>query len=415
MGPKALLAIGWRNIWRNRRRTIITLCSIVFGSFLAVLLTGIGDSTYGNMIDTAARMGNGHVTVQHPTHHEAPSPKRYVKGAFEIADKLGKDAEVITAVPRISGQMMVSTAGESRGTAFIAIDPARENKDTLLALKGLTEGELFKADDANGIVLGATLAKHLGAKIGRKVVYTMTDRHGEIFTGLGRVRGLVKTGSPGIDNGLCLLPIQAVQKALDYGPKDATLVAVVAADQRRSAAIAQRLRGDVSEQHAVKTWHQTMASLASFIDMKLSGTAFIEGLLMILVAAGIFNALLVSVMERRRELGILTALGWSRLQLFGMVMAESFWLAIVGLISAALVTAGPYYHLSTKGVDMSEVYGTNSATVANVTMDATLYVKVHPDNFVFLVVAVLLATMASGLIPAWQAGRVDPVESIKLV
>ena len=415
MGFWATLAMAWRNVWRNRRRTIITLCSIVFGTFLSVLMTGIGDATYGSMIDTAARMGNGHVTVQHPEQHQTPSPKRYVPGALQIASKLRQDPDVTAAIPRITGQLMIAAAAESRGAAFIGIDPGLETADTLLAVKGLKKGAMFQADDENGVVLGAILARQLGVKIGRKVVYTLTDRHGEIFTGLGRVRGLIESGSPGIDAGLCLLPIKAVQKALGYGEDDATLVAVVARDQRLAAPLAQRLRGSVDKAHAVHTWHVTMASLSSFIDMKLSGTAFIEGLLMLLVGAGIFNALLVSVMERRREFGILTALGWSRAQLFGLVMAESAWVALVGLTAAVGVTAFPYYHLSTKGLDMTAAYGGQNVSVANVAFDPHLYVKMHPESMVFLAAMVLLGTLLAGVIPAWQAGRVDPAEAIKLV
>ncbi len=409
-----IAAMAWRNIWRNRRRTLVTLASMVFGTFLAILMTGMGDATYGKMIDMAARMGNGHVTVQHPMQVQAPAPKRYISGVGALAKQLRADPQVVAALPRISGQMMVAAAGESRGAMVIGIDPTAENEDTLSALGSISEGKLFAADDKRGIVLGADLARHLGVKLGRKVVYTLTDRHGEVFSGLGRVRGLVKTGTSSVDGGLCLLPIDVLRRALGYGPDDATLVAVLAADQRHTHGIAARLRHLENPTRSVLTWHQTMAELAGFIDMKLSGAAFMEGLLMLLIAAGIFNALFVSVMERLPEFGILSAIGWGRGQLFALVMLESLWMALVGLGLSAVVTAWPYWKLSTDGFDLSAKMG-EGAEVANMMMDSQFYVRIHPEHLAFIVVAVVIATLTSGLLPAYKAGTVNPVDAIKLV
>jgi len=136
---------------------------------------------------------------------------------------------------------------------------------------------------------------------------------------------------------------------------------------------------------------------------------------MILVAAGIFNTLFVSVMERMREFGIMTAIGFSPVRLFGLVMWESLWLGLTGLAAAVLVTAGPYIYLWKHGVDLSAMTGGESSEVAGVAMDPVLHVNIFPENAGWIAVAVLLATLLSGIYPAWRAGRVVPVESIKLV
>ncbi|MCO4762991.1 MAG: ABC transporter permease [Myxococcales bacterium] len=414
MKISTLAAMAWRNIWRNRRRTLVTLASIVFGTFLAIMLTGVGDATYGSMIDTAARMGNGHVTVQHPMQVQAPAPKRFISGTTALADKIKADPEVKHVSARIMGQVMLAAAGESRGAGVIGIDPTVESKDTLSALGGISEGKLFGPDDKRGIVLGADLARHLGVKLGRKVVFTLTDRHGEVFSGLARVRGLIHTGTSAIDGGLCLLPISVLRKALGYGPDDATLLAVLVTDQRYAAAVSKRLMPLANEQRVVLTWHQTLAEMSGFIDMKLSGAAFMQGLMMLLIAAGIFNALFVSVMERLPEFGILTAIGWRRSQLFILVMLESLWLALVGIGLSAVVTALPYYKLSTDGFSIADQLG-DGAEIANVMMDPTMYVRIHPENLALIVLAVVTATLLSGLFPAYKAGSVNPVDAIKLV
>lgn len=415
MQLRTLAAMAWRNIWRNRRRTVVTLSSIVFGTTLAVLLTGMGDATYGKMIDTAARMGNGHVTIQHPQQVQAPAPKRFVAGAVPLATQVAATPGVAAAVPRITAQVMVAAGDQSRGAAAIGLDPRRESATTLAALGGIAVGAMFDPDDSHGALFGEDLARHLGVELGSKVVFTLTDRNGEIVTGLLRVRGLLRTGSPDADAGLVVTQLATLQRALGYGAEDATMVAVLVQDQRATAAVARALLPLQTEARVVRTWHETMAELSGFIDMKLSGALFMQGLVLLLVAAGIFNALLVSVMERMREFGILTAIGWGRGQLFGLVMLESLWIGLCGLLATALVAAWPYHHLSTEGFTLPVVDASQATQVANVMMDPTFYVRIAPENLAIIVCAVLAATLLSGVLPAWIAGRVNPVDAIKLV
>ena len=162
-------------------------------------------------------------------------------------------------------------------------------------------------------------------------------------------------------------------------------------------------------------WHESRADLAAFIAMKVAGARFMELVIMILVAAGIFNMLFVSVMERRREFGIMLALGFSPGSLFGLVMWESLWLGLVGLLAGALVTAGPYRYLATTGVDISAQLEIGGSEIAGVALSPIMHAAIYPENALMIGIAVLAATLLSGIYPAWQAGRIVPVESIRLV
>jgi ABC-type lipoprotein release transport system permease subunit len=415
MKGSGLYKIAWRNLWRNRRRTIITLSSISFGLLLAILFTGLGDSTYGKMIDQAAKMGGGHVTLQHPEYLEIPSLKRTVVDTNYKRQIVLNDENVERAVFRITGHSMLSTAANSLGAIVMAFDPSVEDKTTLAIMDSVVEGEMFQSGKGKGIILGELLAKNLDVRIGRKVVYTMTDKKGEIVTGLGRVSGIIRTGAPMIDNGLCLLPIGTLREVLGYASDEATQVAVFIDDQRKSAQVAKRLTSLIRDNTVVLPWKETQPDLASFIAMKVGGAIFFEILIMVLVAAGIFNTLFVSVMERVREFGIMLAIGFSPGKLFGLVMWESLWLALCGLILGGVVTWWPYHYLNTVGLDLTEVYGKNNTEVAGVAFDPVMYVDIYAENALIIAGAVLFATLVSGLYPAWRAGRVVPVESIKLV
>jgi len=415
-GPN-LAAMAWRNLWRNRRRTLVTLSSIAFGIMLAVLFTGLGDSGYSNMIDLAARMGGGHVTLQHPEMLETPSLKRTVLGTKELRSKALESPEVKQVVSRISGQALLATARQSKGAMFIAFDPQAEDVSTLSLIEGLVEGKMFATSQDQGIILGQRLADNLGVKLGKKVVYTLTDKRGEIVSGLARVTGIVRTGAATIDGALCLLPLDKVRAALGYDQDEATEVAVFINDHRHSAVVAERLSTEIGPDTAALTWYEIRPELAGFISMKVSGTVFMELLIALLIAAGIFNTMLVSVMERLREFGIMMAIGFSPSRLFRLVMWESLWLAVVGLVTGATITALPYYLGNTKGLDLSAMIGadTSSAEVAGVAIEPIWYIAIYPENAVIIAVFAVAATLLSGIYPAWRAGRVTPVESIKLV
>jgi ABC-type lipoprotein release transport system permease subunit len=408
-------SMAWRNLWRNRRRTIVTLSSIAFGTMLAILSTGIGDHNFSQMIDLAARLGGGHVTLQHPEYLELSTLSRSVSGVSRLREIALEDPEVERVVSRIAGNVMIASASQSQGAGFIAFDPAAEDATTISLLDSVDEGELFATSDARGVVLGARLAEKLGVELGKKVVYTLTDKRGEIVQEAARIVGIVRTGAPSVDAALCLLPLDRVRALLGYDDDEVLQLALFLRDQRSAQDVAARLAKAVAPEAAALAWYETQPELSGFIAMKVASARVVEVIVMLLVAAGIFNTLFVSVMERMREFGIMLAIGFSPGRLFALVMCESLWLALVGLALGAVVTAGPYWYLSQVGVDITAQLEIQGAEVAGVAMSPMLHVGIYLDSLIAIVIAAVLATLASGLYPAWSAGRVAPVESIRVV
>ena len=414
MKGTSLTVFAWRNLWRNRRRTLLTLASIAFGVFLAVLMTAMQDRNWADMIDLAAKIGAGHVTLQHPEYLDTPTLSRTVTGTTALTSAASSIPGVTHTMARISGPTMLSTANDSFGAAFIAVDPTQESPETLSILEAVADGEMFSSADDKGIILGARLASNLGAELGDRIVYTMTDRSGEMISGVARLRAVVRTGAPTLDAGLSLLPIGTLREVLGYAPDEATQVAVFIDDQRRSGEIAALLQEQIGTEVTAAPWHTLQPELSAFIAMKVGGSIFMEVVLAILIAAGIFNTLFVSVMERIREFGILMAIGFSPNRLFRLVMLESFWLGVVGLVVAAIITAGPYLYLSSTGLNYAALIG-EGVEIAGIGMPSVMKVGLYAKSALLIVLAAMGATLLAGLYPAWRAGHVEPVESIKVV
>ena len=204
MKGSSLAKMAWRNLWRNRRRTYITLSAIVFGVFMAILMMAMQDRNWDDMIRLAARLGAGYVTIQHPEYLDSPTLTRTVQGTDRLKRLAAEDERVVRVVERITGFNLLSTARENIGAGFIAVAPEQEDEETLSFIEAIVEGEFFSSSTDGGIILGEKLASNLDVELGSKVVYTLTDKEGEIVSALARVSGIVRTGSPSVDAGISL-------------------------------------------------------------------------------------------------------------------------------------------------------------------------------------------------------------------
>ena len=413
-GPN-LRSMAWRNLGRNRRRTAITVASIALGTFIAVLFTALQDRSFSDFIDTAARLGGGHVTVQDAGYLDAPSLTRTVGDVQRVQRLALRTVHARRAVPRITGQALVSSGDDNAGAAVVGYDPAQDDRHSLSLLEGLRAGRLFGTAHDEGVILGKTLAERLRVSLGDRVVYTLTDKHGELASGMGRLVGIVSVGTPSVDGGLLLVPIDTLRRLLGYGPREATSVAIFLEDSRSSPQAAAELNRELGHGLRALTWAEVRPELSAFIAMKVGGARFMELVILALVAAGIFNTLLVSVMERAREFGIMMAIGFSRAQLFRLVLWESLWLGVLGLVAGALATVGPYIYLARHGVDLSAMTGSAGAEIAGVGFDPHVRVGIFPENLAAIAVIILLVTVVTGLYPARRAGKLEPVAAIKLV
>ena len=408
-----LNTLAWRNLWRHKRRTLITASSIAFGVLLAVTFTGAGDYFYTRMIDAGANMGMGHITIAAPDYNRAPSSQKRIQDADTLQTMIADLPEVKSVVARIQGQAMFASARKSVGGAFIAIDPVREDANNNLYIQALSEGEMLKTITGKGIVMGVDLARKLQLTLGKKVVYTTTDVNGDIVSAIARVSGLFRTGVSEVDGGMALLPMQSVQKVLGYEADEVSFIAVSLWDQRASHALRGRMQSQPEFKHVeVLNWQQTQPDLAGMIAVDKSANRISQLLIALLIAAGILNTMLMSVLERMREFGVMMALGMSPMNLFGLVMLEAFWLAVIGLIIGIIVTIPWYLYMAEIGIDLTSAYG-DDFSFGGVLLDTVFKIRLFKESIIGILIGLFSLALLSGAYPAWRAGRIPPVESLK--
>lgn len=408
--------LAWRNLWRRKRRTLITAFSIAFGVILAVTFTGTGDYYYTRMIDSGASMGMGHITVTAIDYNRAPSLKKRLHNVTELRSQLingNSKLNITDAMTRINGQAMFASANKTIGGMFIAIDPAQESAHNNLFIRSIIKGKLFSNANTPGIVIGVKLAEKLKLRIGKKVVYTTTDANGEIVSAIERVVAIFKTGVNEVDRGMALLPITRVQKILAYKPDEASLIALILNDQRKTLSTRNNIATlPLFSNTEILTWQQSQPDLAGMIQMDKTSNYVSQLLIGFLVATGVLNTMLMSVLERKREFGVMMAVGMAPKTLFKLVMIESFWLAIVGLIIGVIISTPWYIYMAEVGIDFTAAYG-DDMDFGGVLIDPIMKIRLFKESIIAILIGLFTLALSAGAYPAWRAGRIPPVDSLK--
>ena len=407
--------LAWRNLLRHKRRTLITSLSVAFGVLLSVTFTGSGDYSYTNLINTSTTMGFGHLTVEPHGYNDTPSLSMRVLQAEAIADQIQGIPNVQATYVRIMGQAMFAAGAKSVGGMFLGIDPNREKPEHNFFLKTINQGSLFTETDGRGVVIGSKMAEKLNLRLGKKLIYTMTDKDGEIISEISRVKGIFATGDDTIDSTIVLLPINRLRTTLRYENDAASLIAVFASDQRDARHMQQLINRNLQKPELeVMTWEETQADLAGLIAIDRAGNYLMQFLVGLIIAASIVNTMLMSVLERKREFGMMMAVGMSPRQVVQMILIESFWIGITGLILGIIITSPWYMYMSRYGLDLSIFIG-DDYNAGGVLVDPVLKFRLFKESAFVILASVFLLAIAAGLYPAWKAGRIPPVASMRNV
>ena len=408
-----IIKLAWRNLWRNTRRTLITISSICFGLVLAIVFIGLGDGTYGTMINSAARLGAGHITLENPGYRKSLLTRLTLHSIDEAVKRFEGIREIKGWAPRILGQAMLSTSYGSVGAAFMGVDPARERGTTLFTDK-IIEGAYLKDPDGRGALIGRKMAERLKVSIGSKMVITANNLHGEIAGELLKVEGIFETGSEMIDGYVLQVPINRARKLLGMDQGEVTQLAIFLDNQRDTVHVIEKLKKNLSgfKKIAVLSWREVMPELASYVDLDGSSNYIFQVIIFTIIAAGILNTILMSVLERQFEFGVLLSLGMNPLGLLFLILTESVLLGLLGVTAGSALGLACNQYFTVKGFDMT-MFTRESVDISGIALDPVLYSDLYTDHLIIIVVLVFLMTILVGIYPAVKAARSVPIEVLK--
>ncbi|MBS2033023.1 MAG: ABC transporter permease [Deltaproteobacteria bacterium] len=413
MTPGELVRLSWRNLGRNRRRTIITVAAISISLALLVVSSDMGDGFHQAMIAEGVSYQAGHVVVQAPDYQAHPEASKVVPDAPAVEATVARAVPGAKVVPRVFLQGLLSTPENSVGVQVTGVDPALEASVESLPGK-IVKGSYLEPNDDRGIVFGTTLAETLGVGLGDKVVL-MAQRGGEIQSRLFRVKGLFRTGSQEIDGFYAQVPLAAAQAVLGVGQGVNQLSVHLQDEHRTPEATAQVKRALAGQRLEVLPWQAALPELHQFVVVDDGGLYAFVIIIAVIVALGILNTILMSVLERTHEFGVLLALGMTPWGLAGMVMAEA---ALLGLLAAALgggLGALGSLPLDHYGIDYARMIG-QGTEVGGVVMGSTrVFGRLSVEKTVFFATVAWLITVSAAIYPTWKAARLRPVDAFRHV
>jgi len=408
--------LAWRNLWRHKRRTIITLSSIAIGFGLTVFSIGMQDSGHNNMVENAINMGDGHITIQHRDYLHSPANYRFLNDGNSLLESLEKENINAQIAPRISLQILASTAHNAIGAAMQGI----ESNDPLRKLleKKITTGGWLTPNKPRGIIIGDGMARKLKAKVGSKIVIIAGKKGGDSESQLARVQGIFRSGIDELDKYLILSSLEyASQYLIAEGGitenKPLTRIAIFLNDDKSMEKWKQILSTKYNtEEVVVLDWEDMLPQLVQYIVFDDLGAYIMQFIILLVIVFGIINTVLMGVLERTREFGLLRALGMSKNYLVTMVLFETVLLSCLAVVIGWIVGGSVHLYVATYGIDFSGMIP-EGTTFAGTFMDPIVYSELSSERIYQLTIIVFVATLLSGIYPAIKASRIPPIEALK--
>lgn len=327
-----------------------------------------------------------------------------------MRDRIARVPGILNVSERIIVMGLIYTADNSSGVAVLGVDPASDMSRKTLEPE-IIEGRYLKDDEKRGVLIGADLARRLGASVGGKAVLTAQDASGQISSQLVRVRGIFRTGINQMDGYFAQVGLSLARKLLGVS-EGATQLAIFLENEKQQARIKEEIEPLISAPRAaVFDWQDVMPDLVLFVQMDNAGNYIFMGIIMVVVALGILNTILMSVLERTREFGLMIALGMNPHRLLVLVVLETTFLSLLSLAAGAVLGFGVHLYLAVHGFDMGFA-SQQQLTAAGVALDSVVYSELAPARVMLLAGIVFCVTLAVGIYPAIRASRVDPVRAI---
>ncbi len=408
--------IGWRNLGRNRRRTVLTVAGLAFGFVAVVLMSGLAAGLVAEMIEN----GTGLVSGQIQIHAAGFRPDRSIHETIGGEDGTEIDplvAEVTAAsgveaaAPRVYGGGLVSSGESTLGAVLMGIDPELEAGVSRI-LSTLEQGEP-PAEGSNEILIGTETARQLEVGPGDELILVAPAADGSLGNDLYTVSGVFETGLPELDGSYALLPIGSLQRLLALPPDRFHEIAVAVPEPRTAPEIAGSLATRLAPlglDVEVEPWNRLQPTLADYTRLASSSNWLIMAFIFGMALFGVADTMLMATYERRREFAVLLALGTPPTAIVTTVVFEALALAAVSLVVGTLIATPVMIWWHNAPLDLSWVYG--DLTITGALVRPVLRVSYTPTMAVTTAIALLLTAVLSALHPAARAARLPPADTL---
>ena len=407
-----LLKLGWRNIWRSKLRSLVVIFSIIIGVWGGLLILGIMYGLNNQRMDIAINGYIGNVQIHNEKFLDDYAIKHVINNIDKYENFLSKDSRVKAYSKRIVLSGMLSNSNGSSGIQVLGVNPSSEKNVTKIYSK-LIEGEYFKSKKNNTILVGKKIADKLNLKLKSKVVVTFQDEKNNLVSLLFRVEGIFRSGNSMFDESNVYVKNQSIRDNLvNFIGFHEMPIVIYENIEDSSLDLTDALKKDlkkIDNTNIIQSWDDIAVELA-YANRMIS--AFLYFFMLIVISGlsfGIINTMLMAVLERKRELGMLMCIGMTRLKIFLMISIETLFLALIALPFGLIFSYFMINYFSVNGIDLSIV----AAGLENFGIGTMLYLKLPINYYYEIGLMIIVITIISSVFPSIRALKINPVEASK--
>jgi ABC-type lipoprotein release transport system permease subunit len=409
LGILTYVALAVRNLIRNRRRTTITLLTMIFGIATLTLLSALNDGWLNQMKTNFILSFTGHLQIHAKGFEASQNLKDYIADPEAISRFMGTYPEIIGWTQRIRTSGLASVSGSSTGVQIMATDPEQETWVTSMD-QNVKTGEWLRPGVTKDLLLGKTVAQNLGANLADRVVLMTQRPSGEMVSEVYYLRGIIETGAPQIDRTLALISLNGAQQWLQMG--QAVTDIVIRADHHdQTDALYRLFVQQLSEQvYEIMPWQELDPMVRQWLEFSDAYGLIILFVVILLVLTEILNTMLISLHERQKELGVMIAIGTQPHQIFLMLLFEAVLLIFIGAVFGYLTGSLIVMLLADSGIDLTGYANAFEFFY----MDPVIHPQLTQNSVIKILLATLVAALLAGLYPAWKATRLSVSQALRI-
>ena len=408
MNILTLIKISWRNVWRNKLRSFVVIISVVFGLLGGIIIIAMSYGLNEERMNNAVETYLSHIQIHNKSFSEEYNIKHTIDNLEGIENAINNDSRVVSYSKRIILNGMLSNSNGSYGIQVKGVDPIEEVKVTNTYEK-VIEGEYFKSEKENTILVGKKLAERLNLKLKSKVVITFQDENYELTSLLYRVEGIFRSGNSRYDEANVFVKNVSITKNLPnfsgYHEIPILLTDIELRNQVKNDLISK------NSNNLIEGWDDISKDLAYANEMLAAVLYIFMMIILSGLSFGIVNTMLMAILERRKEIGMLMSIGMSRFKIFLMISFETMFLSIVALPIGLILSYSIVEYYSVVGIDLSIV----EAGLENFVVGTRLYFKVPNQEYFIVAIMVFVISIISSIFPSVRALKINPVEATKTI
>jgi ABC-type lipoprotein release transport system permease subunit len=403
---KTLITIAWRNIWRHPARSGVLIAAVVVGLWAGVVTVGTVNGLMQQRVDYLIDSEIAHAQIHHPEFLAEGYSWLYIPDHEEILNWLDEDPRIAVWSARTMTDGMVQSPIKTSGVRIRGIDIDQENRTTDFH-ENMVEGEYLDSDVRNAVIVGRSLARDHNLRIGNRIVLVFEDTGNELASGSFNIVGFFESASTEFDDRNVFVRSGDFSRYLAEEPV-VHEIAMRFTELDMAAAVVADINTAFSRVEA-QTWRELSPELNVLVELGGVMHFVMTMIIMLALAFGILNTMLMALFERMREIGMLLSIGMSKMRVFSMILLESIILTLSGALTGILLAWISINYLSGRGINLEQF----AAGVAELGWDHIIYPVISIPEYAGIVTLVMVITLLASVYPALKAIRINPLEAAK--